>query len=197
MLKPLALTNRFSACWPQSHLLCLYRQVTSTHAHMVQQSRSPASKLLRPPTMMLRPTSQMLRPLAVPNRFSACWPQSHLLCLYRQVTSTHAHRVQPSHSPLGGCGHSPPSQLLRLSSLVLGPLQLNTPSLLSMPLQLSNVTATKALSIESLNFNVAEPCAIEVSITAANSAMIELQPTGSGGAISRADSSGKWLYVSS
>ena len=32
-----------------------------------------------------------------------------------------------------------------------------------MPLQLSNVTATKALSIESLNFNVAEPCAIEVS----------------------------------
>ena len=66
-----------------------------------------------------------------------------------------------------------------------------------MPLQLSNATATKVPSIESLNSNVAKPYAIEVSITAANSTMIELQPTGSGGATSRADSSGSTLVADS
>ena len=55
---------------------------------------------------------------------------------------------------------------------------------------LSTVTAAETPLIESLNVDVAEPCAIEAHITVAESLMIELQPTGAGGTTFGVESGG-------
>jgi len=89
----------------------------------------------------------------------------------------HAHKVQQSHSIS--------SPVLELSLLMMMPTAQ----------RLIIVTANEIPSIEPLIFRDAEPFTIEVHITAEESIMIELQPTGSSGTTSGADSSGSKLVA--
>ena len=63
--------------------------------------------------------------------------------------------------------------------------------------RLITVTDNEIPFIGSLSVSDAEPYTTEIHIAAAESIMIELQPTGSSGSTSRADSSGSKLLATS
>jgi len=94
--------------------------------------------------LVLRPPSMVLRRLAVINRFSTCWPQSHVLYLCRQEVLGRTHKVLQSYSTS--------SLVLGLSLVVLRPTSQ----------RLITVTANEIPSIESLSVSDAEPYTTEV-----------------------------------
>jgi hypothetical protein len=121
----------------------------------------------------------LLRSLAVINRFSTYWFQSHVLYLCMQEVLGCTHNVLQSYSTS--------SLVLELSLTVQRPISQ----------VLITVTDNEIPSIESLTVSDAEPYTSEIQITAAESIMIELQPTGSCGSTSRADSNGSKLVATS